>query len=148
MTFSKDSQKFLRAFKDPIFLFLIFAGNGVLVLATLAVYVLEKGTNPKMLSYFDSLWWGVSTITTIGYGDIVPVTLEGRIIGVGLMYLGSVLFVLFSGALIKHLLHGEVASEEKHLQHLLHEINERLKKLEKTSDDQLIPKEVVTSNNS
>lgn len=129
MTFSKDSQKFLRVFKDPVFLFLIFAGNGVLVLATLGVYALEKGVNPKMLSYFDSLWWGVSTITTIGYGDIVPLTLEGRVIGVGLMYLGSVLFVLFSGALIKHLLHGEVISEEKHLVRLLHEINERLKKL-------------------
>lgn len=130
MNLSKDSKKFLRVFTDPVFLFLIFMGNGVLILATLSVYFFEQGINPKMLTYFDSLWWGVSTITTIGYGDIVPVTLEGRVIGVGLMYLGSVLFVLFSGALVKYLLHGEVASEEKHLIHMLHEMNERLKRLE------------------
>lgn len=105
-------------------------GNSVLILATLSVYFLEKGINPKMLSYFDSFWWGVSTITTIGYGDIVPVTLEGRVIGIGLMYLGTLLFVLFSGALVKYLLHGEVVSEEKHLIHMLHEMNERLKRLE------------------
>lgn len=130
MNFSKDSKKFLSVFTDPVFLFLAFMGNGVLILATLSVYSFEKGVNPKMLTYFDSLWWGVSTITTIGYGDIVPVTLEGRLIGVGLMYLGSVLFVLFSGALVKYLLHREVGLEEKHLVQMLHEINERLIGLE------------------
>jgi len=130
MVFLKDSKRLLKVFTDPLFLSLTIVGNSVLVLATFGVYYFERGVNPKMLSYFDSLWWGITTITTIGYGDIVPVTAEGRIIAVGLMYLGPLLFVLFSAALIKHLLHREVAIEEQHLAGLLHEINERLKGLE------------------
>lgn len=135
MHFLRDSRKFLNVFVDPIFLSLVLMGNGVLVAATLGVYYFERGINPKIVSYFDSLWWGIATFTTIGYGDIVPVTLEGRIIGIGLMYLGPLLFVLFSGALVKYLLHREVALEDKHLIRALHEINEQLKRLEERLED-------------
>lgn len=46
------------------------------------------GVFEKNLSFFDALWWSVVTVTTVGYGDISPVTPGGRIVGVLLMLLG------------------------------------------------------------
>jgi len=42
--------------------------------------------------YFDGIWWAVSTITTVGYGDYVPVTNLGRVIGIILQILGALMF--------------------------------------------------------
>lgn len=131
---------------DPIFLSLGFTAFGVLLAATTAVYVIEGDLNPKITSYLDSVWWGVATITTIGYGDVVPVTFVGRIIGICLMMTGPALFVLFTAALWRSVLvlvelEKEILPIERNLENeliktkgleaILTEINERLKQLEK-----------------
>lgn len=135
----------IRAFLHPAFFYLVIIGNGILVAATLVVYQLEKGVNPHMTSYFDSLWWGVTTITTVGFGDTVPITAPGRWIGIGLMYTGTVLFISFTGMLVTHWLREEVEKEltpleKEMLQELkaqvqieksLRRIEERLERLEK-----------------
>jgi voltage-gated potassium channel len=46
-------------------------------------------------SFADALWWSVITLTTIGYGDTVPTSSEGRIIGAIIGLLGAVLFMVF-----------------------------------------------------
>jgi voltage-gated potassium channel len=45
----------------------------------------EKPTNPGFATYADAVWWGIVTLTTVGYGDIVPHTENGRLAGVFLM---------------------------------------------------------------
>ena len=47
---------------------------------------------PASSTAFDALWWGVSTLTTVGYRDTVPVTAEGRLAAMVPMLLGIVLF--------------------------------------------------------
>jgi voltage-gated potassium channel len=47
----------------------------------------------------DAIWWAFVTVTTVGYGDLYPVTGEGRVIAVGLMIIGIGLFGTFTGAL-------------------------------------------------
>jgi len=47
-------------------------------------------------SFFDSLWWAAATITTVGYGDLFPVTLAGRIAGVFAMVVGITAFGLLT----------------------------------------------------
>jgi voltage-gated potassium channel len=48
----------------------------------------DVGNGRRINSFFDALWWSAATITTVGYGDIYPVTAAGRIIAVFTMLIG------------------------------------------------------------
>lgn len=142
--FKKQTRKLLNIFFDPAFIYLTLVGNAFLVVATLAVYWVEKGVNPNIHSYFDSLWWGVATITTVAYGDVVPVTFTGRIIGIVLIYTGTLMFVTFTGLILMLLMKEEVEHElspleremrkegrgQVHIEKILQEIKARLDQLE------------------
>jgi hypothetical protein len=54
------------------------AAGGVVVLGSLVAYHAEHPTNPGFATIGDALWWGIVTLTTVGYGDIVPKTPAGR----------------------------------------------------------------------
>lgn len=122
----RETRKLVRAFLHPAFFYLFLVGNGILLAATTIVYALERTVNPRMASYFDSLWWGVSTITTVGFGDIVPITFPGRAIGIGLMYSGTVLFISFTGMLVTYWIRQEVERELSPLEsEVLREVREQ-----------------------
>lgn len=108
----RETRKLLKVFRHPTFLYLTILGNGILLLATTAVYYLEqRAPHPQIRSYFDALWWGISTITTVAYGDILPQTFLGRLIGIVLMYTGTVFFISFTGVLLVVLMKKEVEEE-------------------------------------
>jgi voltage-gated potassium channel len=74
----------------------------IIVLETTGVAVLyfEPGApNANITTGGDALWWGIVTVTTVGYGDQYPVTKGGRIVGVFLLIAGVVLFATLSGYL-------------------------------------------------
>lgn len=146
--FKKETRKLLKIFSNPTFLYLTLLGNGVLLLATTAVYWLEKNAaHPQIKSYFDALWWGISTITTVAYGDILPQTFGGRLIGIVLMYTGTVLFISFTGIVLATLMKEEVEEgiaplqkevrleerEQVKLEKALQQILNRLDSLERKS---------------
>ncbi|MDQ3897663.1 MAG: potassium channel family protein, partial [Actinomycetota bacterium] len=56
------------------------------------VFVIEEGSGGSLDSFGDALWWAVTTVTTVGYGDTVPVTAAGRGIAALLMISGIALF--------------------------------------------------------
>ena len=60
-----------------------------LVTSAVAFTIAEDvGDSRRVGSFFDALWWSAATITTVGYGDIYPVTAAGRIIAVFTMVVG------------------------------------------------------------
>lgn len=65
---------------------------------------LEVGRpNAKIHNLNDSIWWMVSTITSVGYGDVVPVTFEGRVLGMILQIIGVVMTSSIIGSLVVQL---------------------------------------------
>jgi voltage-gated potassium channel len=72
-----------------MFLLVVFASIGVLLC--------EKADNSNIKTAGDAVWWSVTTITTVGYGDRYPVTPEGRVIAIGLMFAGVGMFGTLSG---------------------------------------------------
>ncbi|MGQ0535129.1 MAG: ion transporter [Methanobacteriota archaeon] len=60
----------------------------VVVILSGAAWVVERDVNPQFATFSLALWWGIVTAATVGYGDIVPATTEGRVIGVALMIMG------------------------------------------------------------
>lgn len=64
----------------------------VLGIAAVAMYDAERrGPDPNITSLADALWWAVTTVTTVGYGDRYPTTGAGRLIAVALMVVGIAL---------------------------------------------------------
>lgn len=62
-----------------------------IVLGFVIVPIEKDHPDALITSTSDGLWWSIQTVTTIGYGDVVPVTNAGRLIGVVLQILGTVL---------------------------------------------------------
>ncbi|CCH87329.1 Voltage-gated potassium channel [Modestobacter italicus] len=71
----------------------------VVFMASLAVYDAERGApGASITSYGDAVWWALTTITTVGYGDEYPVTGDGRLVAVLLMVSGIALLGVVTAA--------------------------------------------------
>ena len=102
----------LRRFAARLGKVAIVAGL-VLVLASLAAYHAEHTTNPEFATIGDSLWWGIVTLTTVGYGDIVPHTSAGRFAGIVIMFTGIAVLGVLAGSLAS-LFNLEQPSADRH----------------------------------
>jgi voltage-gated potassium channel len=69
----------------------------LLVFASLAMLQFETGEAANIRTAEDAMWWAVSTMTTVGYGDTYPTTSEGRLVAVFLMAAGVGVFGTLSG---------------------------------------------------
>lgn len=88
MSFSTNSLLNKHRFRKIILVITLITLGTSLIMP-----VLESASPDSQIhSLLDSLWWAVSTITTIGYGDYVPVTVAGKILGLFLQIIGSTLY--------------------------------------------------------
>lgn len=71
----------------------------LVVFSAVAMLHLEQDPQSNIRTAADALWWSITTVTTVGYGDLYPVTTEGRLVAIVLMTGGVGLFATLSGAL-------------------------------------------------
>lgn len=89
--YSKAVRRFHRAFiiaREELVLFVIITLI-LLYFSAVGIYYFENEAQPdKFASVFHSLWWSVATLTTVGYGDIYPITVGGKIFTFGVLLIG------------------------------------------------------------
>ncbi len=106
---------FLQAFEENGVLFTL--AFGVLGMATLAggtsMYLVEVRDNPDIATLLDGMWWALVTTTTVGFGDIAPVTGLGRLVGAVMMVAGMFTLALFAGIVGSSLVSSVVSVREE-----------------------------------
>jgi voltage-gated potassium channel len=137
----KNILDFLRKTKlvhgAVIFLFILSAG-------TISFFLLENGSNTDVDSYDDALWYVIVTITTVGYGDISPESVGGRMAGAIIMIAGVFFMSLLTASLASIMIEKEAKEDaeenllemksmmEKMQAEMLAEIDELKKIIEKS----------------
>jgi voltage-gated potassium channel len=92
-------QNVMRAKKEELLLSVSFIIFLLLISSSLVFYV-EQSAQPDVFSSIpNSLWWGVNAMTTVGYGDMHPITPFGKVLGGLVAILGVSIFALPTGIL-------------------------------------------------
>jgi voltage-gated potassium channel len=89
--YSRALQRLYRAWliaRDEFLVFL-FVAMILLFLAAAGIHHFESEAQPqKFGSIFDRLWWAVATLTTVGYGDVYPITVGGKLFTFAVLMIG------------------------------------------------------------
>ena len=117
----------------------------VLIIGSYLFFIAEHAVNPEVPTYESAMWYSIVSMTTVGYGDIVPITAIGRIIGVILILTGLAYVSLVTATLAYSFIdlfrkesHKAVDNVEKKVMKYEEKIDELLVKvdnLEKKIDD-------------
>jgi voltage-gated potassium channel len=103
----------------------------LLVFSSIAILQFETTPDANIKGPGDALWWAFVTLTTVGYGDRYPVTMEGRMIAACLMTAGLCLFGAVSGLVAAWFLAPSRQSQETGLGDIRNEIAELRRSIEK-----------------
>lgn len=109
--YSESLQTFraiLREKKEELLITLFMAGILLVIVSSLMYFVENEAQPDKFTSIPAAMWWGVATLTTVGYGDIFPVTAMGKVLGTLSAIFGIGMFALPAGIL------GSAFVEEMH----------------------------------
>jgi len=88
----------------------------LIYLASVGIYYCEHDAQPEAFrSVFHAMWWAVATLSTVGYGDVYPVTVAGRLFTFVILILGLSVVSVPSGLLASALTRAPAESERKHV---------------------------------
>ncbi len=90
LRYTKSINQFVEVLKNKKFELytLLFLVAFVVMTAGIAIYVFEAHVNDNIDNLFDAIYWALVTISTVGYGDISPVTSEGRAVSIVIIVSG------------------------------------------------------------
>ncbi|MCB9026504.1 MAG: two pore domain potassium channel family protein [Bdellovibrionaceae bacterium] len=123
------TKHLILTLRTPLLIYIALIGNLLLGTLIFLFYIFESGINPDVETLFDAVWWGMATVTTVGYGDTVPVTMEGKVIAMSLMVTGVIFFVSFTAMLVSFLLAQSDESDEQLILNELKVLREEVKSL-------------------
>jgi voltage-gated potassium channel len=96
--------------------------TAIVIGSTVALYLLD----PSMNNLFDNLWFVVVSITTVGYGDITPTTIYGKVFSLILLILGVFVFSAITGAISSYFMDNLLQEGTYHI----HDLKEKVEKSE------------------
>jgi len=96
----------LKASREKIAVFLIFVLSLVTIMGSI-IYLIEGGQDSGFTSIPESVYWAIVTLTTVGYGDIAPVTMLGQLLAAIVMLLGYSVIAVPTGIVSAELAKGE-----------------------------------------
>ncbi len=88
-------------------LYIVIVTFNVVLLSSSLLLRFEGSINPEINSFFDAVWLTVVTITSIGYGDSYPITTEGKIVAIFLMFFSIVLIGAIAGIVSHNFLNSK-----------------------------------------
>ena len=92
----------------------LFVASGLaIIIGTFLMYNLEsRAENTQMKTLLDALWWCIATVTTVGYGDVVPVTSLGRIMAIIYMFFGITLIAVLLAVISSNFYRKRIEKQE------------------------------------
>ncbi len=114
-------KKVLKEKKEELIL-VIFVVFLLLIIFSSLMYFIEKEAQPEAFSSIpEAMWWGIITLTTVGYGDVYPITPLGKILGALIAFLGIGMFALPAGILgsgLVEVVRGKEMNNDKSIEEL------------------------------
>ena len=114
--YNKAIRRFQNAFimiKQELIMFSVVSLI-LFYLSAVGIYYFENSVQPEAFSsIFSSLWWSVVTLTTVGYGDIVPITIGGRIFTFIILMIGLGIIAIPSGMISSALTEARAIEKEE-----------------------------------
>ncbi len=110
----------------------------IIFIGAMTVLILETESGETQITNFsDAVWWSISTVTTVGYGDIVPQSIAGRVMGMILMVIGIGVMTLFISQVSATLVESRMkkrAEKEDLKSSIKAEIKSRIDNIDKLND--------------
>lgn len=125
--FGKGKRNVFNFIEKTHINYMLFTLIIIVTASTIAVLVLESSPADEIHTPLDALWYVISTITTVGYGDIVPVSPGGKVLGIILMIVGVGFFSVLTATLSSYFM-KDMETDEK-------ELKEQVESLEKSINE-------------
>ena len=123
-----------RAFETGRILpFLMLVITGIAFAAATVMWIVDRDDFP---TFGLALWWAVTTVTTVGYGDVVPTDTPGRFVGAVLMISGYASLSLLTGVIASLLVARRAAALQADEEQALGKIDRRLAEVERLLREQ------------
>jgi len=115
--------------------YLLFAAAGIIVIGSFVIFSVEsQHPDSQINSMLDAVWWTVATVTTVGYGDIVPVTDTGKIVAIFFMFFGIGVLAIFLSVLGTQFYKRRFETEEREFTDYQKLVLQRIDDLEKNQE--------------
>ena len=123
-----------RAFETGRILpFLMLAITGLALVSGVVMWIIDRDDFPTLGI---ASWWAVTTVTTVGYGDVVPTDTAGRAVASGLMIVGYASLSLLTGIIASLLVSRRSAAQQADEEQALERIDRRLAEVERLLREQ------------
>jgi len=102
LRYTKSINQFVEVLANKRFelLTLLFLLLFIVITAGIAIYVFEETKNPHIATLFDAFYWALVTISTVGYGDISPVTTEGKAVSMVIIVSGIAMISFVTSVIV------------------------------------------------